>query len=87
MIFVLLARFVDLLAQLLILLIIVSALASWFLPPYHPVRETLDRLVDPMLNPIRRNVPPVGGFDISPIILIVLIAVINTVLRNILLIL
>jgi YggT family protein len=78
---VLVARIIDLIAQLLVLLVFISAIVSWIMPPYHPVREALDRLVDPMLAPIRRFMPSAGGFDFSPLILIVLIIVINNILK------
>jgi len=76
------AQIVDLLSQILILLVFVSAILSWFMPPYHPVRETLDRLVEPMLAPIRRVLPTAGGFDFSPLILMVLIQVIDWALTS-----
>ncbi len=81
----LVAEFVHLVAQILILLLIVSAILSYFVSPYHPVRETIDRIVDPLLAPIRRVVPALGGFDFSPLILILLIGLIDRVMTNILL--
>ncbi len=75
-----LARLINILGSALILLVFVSALLSFFLSPYHPVREALDRIVDPMLNPIRRVVPTLGGLDFSPLILIILIQFITRVL-------
>ena len=79
----LVAEFVHVVAQVLILLVIVSAILSWFMSPFHPVRQALDRIVEPMLAPIRRVVPTAGGFDFSPLILIVLIGFIDQVLTNI----
>jgi len=78
------AQIVDLLSQILILLVFISAILSWFMPPYHPVRAALDRLVEPMLAPIRRVLPTAGGFDFSPLILMVLIQLIDWVLTSIL---
>lgn len=60
-------------ANLLVVLIILDAVLSYFVSPYHPVRRFLNRLLGPMLNPIRRAVPLVGMFDLSPLILILLI--------------
>jgi YggT family protein len=42
----------------------------------------LDRIVEPMMAPIRRIVPPLGMVDFSPLILLILIQVITTVLAN-----
>ena len=81
----LVAVFIHVIAQILILLVIVSAILSWFMSPFHPVRQAIDRIVDPLLAPIRRVVPTAGGFDFSPLILIVLVGLIDQVLTNILL--
>ena len=72
-------------SQILIWIVIASALLSFFLPPYHPVREALDRIVDPLLNPIRRVVPMAGAFDFSPLILILAIDLLSRILIAILL--
>lgn len=79
-----LAQVIALLAQMLILIVIFDALLSFILPPYHPVREVLGRIVNPMLNPIRRIVPLVGMFDFSPLILILLIELISRMLISLL---
>mgnify|MGYP005835324515 CR=1 FL=1 len=65
------------------IIVIVKVILSYFQSPYHPVREAIDRLVDPLLEPIRRNLPPVGMFDFSPLVLIILIQVIDSLLRQI----
>jgi YggT family protein len=83
--FVLLANLVNMIAQLLTLLVFVTSLLSFFMSPYHPVREALDRLVNPMLAPIRRLVPTMGMMDFSPLILIILIQFIARAVVNILL--
>ena len=66
----------------LILVLILNSLLSFVLSPYHPVRETLGRIVEPLLAPIRRVVPPVGMFDFSPLVLIVLIEILNFALTS-----
>jgi len=63
--------------QALTLIVIADALVSFVLPPYHSVRVFLDRIVDPMLAPIRRIVPAIGGMDFSPIVLIILLELIE----------
>jgi len=78
-------QFIRALANLVTLVVIVDVVASWVLPnPYHPFRQAVHRLVEPMLAPIRRLVPPVGMIDFSPMILILLIQVIEVVLVNLL---
>lgn len=77
-----LIRLVNVFAQLLILLVILSSILSFFLDPYHPVRRAVDSIVAPLLNPIRRVVPLVGMFDFSPLVLILLIEVLRIALVN-----
>jgi YggT family protein len=54
---------------------------GYFLSPYHPVRTALDRIVEPLLAPIRRIVPTLGMLDISPMVLIILVIIISYALR------
>ncbi|WP_322509463.1 YggT family protein [Anaerolinea sp.] len=67
-------------AQILSVLIIIDAVLSFFLSPFHPVRETLGKVLNPLYAPIRRVLPPMGGIDFSPLILIILIQVIESLL-------
>lgn len=62
---------ISTIARLFVYIVIASSLLSFFLPPFHPVREALDRIVAPFLDPIRRVVPPAGTLDFSPLILII----------------
>lgn len=75
---------IQTIATLFIWIIIASALLSFFLPPYHPAREALDRIVEPFLNPIRQVVPMAGMMDFSPLILILLIQLVSNLLISIL---
>jgi len=75
-----LIQLIDLCAGLLTILVVIHAILSWFMPPYHPVRAAIDRLVEPMLTPIRRFVPLAGMFDFSPLIFILLVQFISQVL-------
>ena len=75
-------QLIDITAQLIILLVIVSAILSYFMSPYHPIRTAIDRIVEPLLRPIRRVIPLVGMFDFSPLILIILVSVLSAALRH-----
>ena len=70
---IVLVQVINTFAQILVLVVILSAILSYFMDPYHPVRRGINSIVEPMLAPIRRIVPPVGMIDFSPLILIVLI--------------
>ncbi|MBN2046213.1 MAG: YggT family protein [Anaerolineaceae bacterium] len=71
------------LTRLLTLLVIVDVMLSYFLSPYHPIRETLDRIVQPMLDPIRKIIPSIQMIDFSPVILILLIQLVQMILVQI----
>jgi YggT family protein len=75
---------VGALQQILILLVILSVILSYFVDPYHPVRRGLDRIVEPLLSPIRRVVPLVGMLDLSPLILIILLQILGGLLIKLL---
>jgi YggT family protein len=80
-----LIQLINILSQFIILVVIVKIILSYFMDPYHPVRQTLDGLIEPMLAPIRRVVPLIGMFDFSPLILIILVRVLSSVLISFLL--
>jgi len=65
--------------------VIIDSVISFILPPFHPVRSFLDRLVQPLLNPFRRIIPPIGGLDLSPIALLLLIQLVETLVLRLLL--
>ncbi len=67
-------------SQFIILLVIVSSVLSFFMSPYHPVKQALDRIVTPLLAPIRRIVPLIGMLDFSPLILIILLDLVSRAL-------
>jgi len=77
---IILATIINFLANLIVLLVIVNSILSYFLSPYHPVRNALDRVVNPLLAPIRRIMPKVGIFDLSPLVLIIIIEILSSVL-------
>lgn len=79
-----LAQMIGLLANVLIILIFVWVIVSWILSPYHPLRAALDRIVEPMLAPIRRVIPSMGMLDLSPMILMVLIELVSKLLTSVL---
>ena len=70
------------LINLLVLAIIISAILSWLVAfdvvnLRHPVARQvvmfLDAVTRPVLRPIQAVIPPLGGFDISPLIAIIVL--------------
>jgi YggT family protein len=82
--FQILILLIRVVSQLFIWIVIASSLLSFFVSPYHPVREALDRIVAPFLDPIRRVVPLAGSMDFSPLVLILAIDFISRILIAIL---
>ena len=80
----LLIQLIDSIQFILVLIVLASVILSYFMDPYHPLRRFLDRIVEPMLMPIRRVVPLFGMLDFSPLILILLIQLIGNLLIRIL---
>ena len=81
----------DTLLWLFLVAIIVSVILSWLVqfgvinrsnPFVNQVGEFLHRLTEPALRPIRNFLPDLGGIDISPIILIVLVEFSRHILRS-----
>jgi YggT family protein len=77
----LLIYFVDLVFTLLNLAILARVLLSWVrVNPYHPAVELLYRITEPILAPLRRVIPSIGMVDISPVIALILLQIIQEVL-------
>jgi YggT family protein len=73
---------VQIAAWFLILAIIADVVVSYFMSPYHPVRSFLDRVIQPLLRPIQRIIPPMMGIDFSPLLLLLLVQLVETFLIN-----
>ncbi len=67
--------------NLIIWLTILMALLSW-LNPRSPAMPILYQLTAPFLNPLRRFVPQLGGIDLSPILLFVIVQVLLMVVTR-----
>ena len=68
-----LAKVINVLLTLAYWMILIRALISWVNPdPFNPIVQFLYRMTEPILNPIRRFLPPMA-IDISPIIAFLLI--------------
>jgi YggT family protein len=60
-------------------MVIVYAILSW-VQTRSPVADLLERLVMPVLDPVRRILPLAGGIDLSPLVLLVLLQIAGIVL-------
>jgi YggT family protein len=63
----LIVRLIDLYS----LVVLVSVILSWVpIDPRNPVVRLVSSLTAPVLAPIRRMLPAIGGFDFSPMVLL-----------------
>ncbi len=63
---------VQLIFDIFIFAIIVQAILSWINPdPYNPVSGILSSLTAPVLQPVKRILPPMGMLDLSPIVALI----------------
>ncbi len=78
-----LPKLLHILIELLIILVFIHALGSW-IPQIRESKlyELLDRIVEPMLRPIRQVLPHMGGIDISPMILIFILILIDRLIAR-----
>jgi YggT family protein len=73
---------IDSLLTVIVWLVIANAVMSWLIAfdiinlrnraAYSAVRM-LERVTSPLLRPFRRLIPPMGGMDLSPVVLIIII--------------
>lgn len=66
------AKLVLLSLNLFMFAIFIRIILSWISPgQYNPATAIITTLTEPMLRPVRRLIPAMGGFDISPIFVII----------------
>ncbi len=86
-----LATLIYLVGQVLIWMLIIWAVLGWLItfnvvnarnPFVSSVMRSLEALFTPLLRPIRRFLPTLGGIDLSPVVLIIIIIVLQTLLLD-----
>ena len=80
----LLIAIVNYVSLALSILLIAYVILSYFMDPYHPVRNTIEGMVNPILNPIRRVLPRTGMLDFSPLVALILVQILEFILRSLL---
>lgn len=70
------AHLIDLVFNIFIFAIFIQVILSWVSPgTYGPVNLLLINLTQPLLGPAQRNIPPIGGLDLSPIVVLLILQV------------
>ncbi|MEH6648763.1 MAG: YggT family protein [Motiliproteus sp.] len=58
--------------------VIASVIVSWVAPnSYHPAPQLINQLTEPLFKLARKVVPPIGGLDLSPILIFLVIQVVQ----------
>jgi YggT family protein len=82
----LLLRLISFFFTLYTLAFIARAFLSWMrISYYHPVARFLIQITEPVLAPLRRYIPPVGGLDFTPMVALLILWFVEQLLRTLLL--
>lgn len=74
-------RFLDWILYGFMGLLIIEVIFSW-INPHAPLAPFIHALNDPLLRPLRRVIPPVGGLDLTVLVALILIQIVQYVLRQ-----
>lgn len=68
------AAVLDVVLTMVMIVVIARAILSWVSPdPHNQIVRIIYQFSEPVLYPIRRRVPYIGGIDLSPIIVLLLV--------------
>ncbi|MDT3318350.1 YggT family protein [Shewanella sp. SP1S2-4] len=67
---------------LLFWMLLIRAILSWFNQGYNPIVMIMGQLTEPVLAPIRRIIPPIGGLDLSVMLVIIGMNFLNMLLAQ-----
>jgi len=72
---------IGLVISLFLFAILIRVILSWVNPdPYNPAVDLLNRLTDPILEPAQRLLPPISGIDLSPMVAMVALVLLEMLL-------
>ena len=83
-----LIQFINLLVTVLYVAILARVIVSW-IPigpesPFAPIVRMIYQITEPILGPIRRLIPGLGSFDLSPMIAIIVLMVVQNIVVRVL---
>ncbi|CAM3855168.1 YggT family protein [Rheinheimera salexigens] len=68
--------------SLLFWILVIRALLSWFSQGNNPIEQVMHQLTEPLLRPIRRILPPMGGLDLSVLVVLIGLQFLNVLLSD-----
>lgn len=72
---------VGLLISIFLFAILARVILSWINPdPYHPIVALLGSITDPLMRPAQRLLPPLGGIDLSPMLVMIALVLLRYLL-------
>ncbi len=75
------AQILEMLVQFYFFAIIIQSILSWIQPRTHTsFGIILHQLTEPLLAPARRHIPPIAGLDISPLVVLIVLQLLNIVI-------
>jgi YggT family protein len=80
---VIVAAVLNWIIQLLIIIVFIDVILSYFVPPYNKIRMFLDNIVNPLLRPIRRFMPQTGTVDLSPMVLVIILILLSRLIQSV----
>lgn len=84
LVWIALIKLIVMLIKLFAYAIFVRIILSWIAPQqYNPVSEIIGAITEPLLAPARRVVPPIGGLDISPMIVMIALFFVSILVEDI----
>lgn len=72
---------VGLTIDIVMFAVLIRVILSWVNPdPYNPINGLLDSITAPVMGPAQRLIPPVGGLDLSPVVVMVALVLLKMLL-------
>ena len=70
--------------QIYTFVLLIRILITWIpnLDPHHPIVQLLFQVTDPVLEPARKLIPPIGMIDISPIVVFIALGILQDLLKR-----
>jgi len=78
-------RLIDFVFWVLDLAVLLRVLFSWINPdPYNTLVRWVYQLTEPILAPLRRVIPPLGGLDITPMVALLILQLVHRLILSVL---
>jgi len=80
----LLITIINSIFRVLVITLFIYILLGYFLDRSNAIYQMIGQIVDPMLIPVRKIIPSIGGLDFSPLVLMLLLQFLNMIIVAIL---